>query len=96
MKWKIVFAILFFCSVAVLVFYSRMPLIQYTVTATETAHQLDKDGYPTGESYSKRPSSIVHIDNFGAIGGAIGFGIIAAGALMGFALTLGERINNKK
>lgn len=88
MKWKILFSLLFCCSVAMLMYYSRMPLIEYNIVITESVQQLDKDGYPTGEGYSKQPVTKTYKDNNAATGAAIGFGLIAAASVVGIALSL--------
>lgn len=88
MKWKLTFAFLFLTSIVALVYYSRMPLIEYTVVTTEVVQRLDEDGYPTGEGHMKQPSTKTYKDNNAAKGGALGFGIIAGASLLCFAWML--------
>jgi len=74
MKWKTLFLILF-CLFSILSYvYANKSLSIYEQTVVGTTH--DNGVIKT------------YHDNYAAIGGAIGFGIIAAAALITFAITL--------
>ena len=74
MKWKTLFLILF-CLFSILSYvYANKSLSIYEQTVVGAAH--DNGVIKT------------YHDNYAAIGGAIGFGIIAASALITFAIVL--------
>ena len=82
MQWKLIFGILFLASVVMTFIYAEKPLIIYNKTSVENI----SDSTPGGtieESVTR-----TYQDNYASIGGAIGFGVIAAGALIGLALTI--------
>ncbi|HEV8503913.1 MAG TPA: hypothetical protein VGQ53_00885 [Chitinophagaceae bacterium] len=79
MKWKVLFGILFILSVALTFIYTNKSMVVYNKSAVE---KVPSDG---GGFFEERVTRTYH-DNYAAIGGAIGFGIIAAASLLAFAI----------
>lgn len=80
MKYKIAFVILFIVSTGMMFKYAHQPLSSYSLTVEEKITDI------TGTGYNTKPLTKNYQDNYGAIGGAIGLGIIAAASLISFAL----------
>ena len=86
MNWKIAFGVLFFLSVTLMIVYANKNLIVYDKTTTEEFKETYKNENG-GTSVLSHPQNITRTyqDNYAAIGGAIGFGILAAASLLAFA-----------
>jgi hypothetical protein len=82
MKWKILFGVLFVLSVAMVFIYTNKSMIIYNKSSVENVPASN------GEIFFKEQVTRTYQDNYGAIGGAIGFGIIAAASLLAFAFTV--------
>jgi hypothetical protein len=80
MKWKILFGGLFILSVTMTFIYAKKSMIIYNKTSVENVPASD------GESFFKERVTRTYQDNYASIGGAIGFGIIAAASLLAFAI----------
>ena len=80
MKWKILFGVLFVLSVAMTFIYTNKSMIIYNKSSVENVPASD------GESFFKEQVTRTYQDNYASIGGAIGFGIIAAASLLAFAI----------
>lgn len=82
MKWKILFGVLFASSVAISFIYANRSMIVYNRSSVENVPASD------GGSFFTERVTRTYQDNYAAIGGAIGFGIIAAASLLAFAITV--------
>ena len=82
MKWKIFFAILFASSVAMTFVYTNRSLVVYNRSSVEKVPDSSGVGFFEGRV------TRTYQDNYASIGGAIGFGIIAAASLLAFAITV--------
>ena len=89
MSWKVLFGLLFIVFVALTTIYANKSMIVYTTTSVdETRHSVKEDN-GTAATYSHPQSlSRTYQDNYASIGGAIGFGIIAAASLLALAIAL--------
>lgn len=81
MKWKILFGLLFILFIILSIFYSSRSLIVYQKTANEKIQE-------TPTIYHYREVTRTYEDNYASIGGAIAFGIVAAGSIIAFAIIL--------
>jgi hypothetical protein len=84
MKWKVVFSVFFLGSVVMMFFNLKKPLVIYTRKTIENV-------YSTDSIYSPEPVTRTYQDNYAAIGGVIGFGVLAAASLISFALVVQKR-----
>jgi hypothetical protein len=84
MKWKVVFSVFFVGSVVMMFVNLKKPLVIYTRKTIENV-------YSTDSIYSPEPVTRTYQDNYAAIGGVIGFGVLAAASLISFALVLQKR-----
>jgi hypothetical protein len=82
MKWKILFGGLFILSVTLTFIYANKSMIIYNKSSVENVPA------PSGGSFFEEQVTRTYQDNYASIGGAIGFGIIAAASLLAFALTV--------
>ena len=80
MKWKTLFGGLFILSVTMTFIYANKSMIIYNKTSVENVPASD------GGSFFKEQVTRTYQDNYASIGGAIGFGIIAAASLLAFAI----------
>ena len=80
MKWKILFGGLFILSVTMTFIYASKSMIIYDKSSVEN---VPASG---GGSFFKERVTRTYQDNYASIGGAIGFGIIAAASLLAFAI----------
>ena len=89
MNWKILFGLLFIFFAALVVIYANKSLVLYERTTVEDVTHKGKDENGAMAVYSQ-PQNITRTyqDNYASIGGAIGFGIIAAAALLAFAIAV--------
>jgi len=80
MKWKILLGILFVWCIVMTFIYANKSMIIYDKSSVENVPS------PSGQSYFKETVTRTYQDNYASIGGAIGFGIIAAASLLAFAI----------
>jgi hypothetical protein len=88
MSWKIVFGFLFIVFVYLTVNYANKSMVLYAKTAVEDSRYTVKE--ESGTAVYSHPQNVTRTyqDNYASIGGAIGFGIIAAASLLAFAITV--------
>jgi len=82
MKWKILFGVLFVLFVIMTFIYGNKSMISYNKSSVENVPA------PNGGSFFEERVTRAYQDNYASIGGAIGFGIIAAASLLAFANTI--------
>lgn len=82
MKWKILFAGLFILSVTMTLIYANKSMIIYDKSSVENVPA------PNGGSFFEEQVTRTYHHNYASIGGAIGFGIIAAASLLAFAFAV--------
>jgi hypothetical protein len=82
MKWKILFGGLFILSVTMTFIYVNKSMIIYNKSSVENVPASD------GKSFFEERVTRTYQDNYASIGGAIGFGIIAAASLLAFAISV--------
>jgi len=89
MNWKLLFGFLFAIFVALAVIYANKSLILYDKVSVEEVRDTSKDENGASSVYS-HPQKVTRAyrDHYASIGGAIGFGIIAAASLLAFANTI--------
>ena len=89
MNWKFLFGFLFAVFVGLTVIYANKSLVLYDKVAVEDIRETSKDENGTSSVFS-HPQKVTRTyrDNYAAIGGAIGFGIIAAASLLAFAIII--------
>ena len=80
MKWKILFGGLFILSVTMTFIYANKSMIIYNKSSVENVPASN------GGSFFEERLTRTYQDNYASIGGAIGFGIIAAASLLAFAI----------
>jgi hypothetical protein len=80
MKWKILFGGLFILSVIMTFIYANKSMIIYNKSSVENVPASN------GGSFFEERVTRTYEDNYASIGGAIGFGIIAAASLLAFAI----------
>ena len=82
MKWRILFGTLFVWCIVMTFIYANKSMVSYNRSSVENVPTSD------GETFFKETVTRTYQDNYAAIGGAIGFGIIAAAALLAFAIVV--------
>jgi hypothetical protein len=89
MNWKFFFGFLFVAFVGLTVIYANKSLTLYDKVTVEDIRETSKDENGASSVYS-HPQKVTRTyqDNYASIGGAIGFGIIAAASLLAFAITI--------
>jgi len=80
MKWKILFGVLFVLSVIMTFTYTNKSMVIYNKTSVEKVPDSE------GKSFFEEQVTRTYEDNYASIGGAIGFGIIAAASLLALAI----------
>jgi hypothetical protein len=91
MKWKIIYGVIFFISIFFLFYYSNKRAVIYQKALVEeiTDSIKNEQGIISTLSHPEKVTR-VYQDNFASIGGAIGFGLIAAASILAFALTINK------
>ena len=89
MKWKLLFGLFFIIFVTLTVIYANKSLVLFDRVTIEDVRETSKDENGTTSVYS-HPQKITRTyqDNYASMGGAIGFGVIAAASLLAFAITI--------
>jgi hypothetical protein len=82
MKWKILFGFLFVLSVMMTFIYTNKSMVTYNKASIENVP------VSGGESFSVERVTRTYQDNYASIGGAIGFGVIAAASLLALAIVV--------
>jgi hypothetical protein len=82
MKWKILFGVLFVLSVTMTFINTNKSMVSYNKSSVE---KVPASG---GGSFFEEQVTRTYQDNYAAIGGAIGFGIIAAASLLALAIVV--------
>jgi hypothetical protein len=82
MKWKILFGVLFVLSVTMTFIYTNKSMVIYNKSSLENVPDSG------GETFSEQRVTRTYQDNYASIGGAIGFGLIAAASLLALAFVV--------
>jgi len=89
MKLKVVYSLIFAISILLMVFYASKKLVLYDKSAIEEVKKFSGIENGVSTTYSS-PQKVTRTyqDNYASIGGAIGFGIVAAASLLAFAIAV--------
>jgi TRAP-type C4-dicarboxylate transport system permease small subunit len=87
MNWKLLFAALFILFLSLSWMYANKTAVSYQKVSTEDVSKVTRDENGAAIILS-HPHDVqrTYQENYAAAGGAIGFGIIAAAALVGLAI----------
>ena len=82
MKWKILFGVLFVVSITITFIYANKSMVVYNKSSVEKVPSF------SGETFSVERVTRTYQDNYASIGGAIGFGVLAAASLLALAIVV--------
>ena len=89
MKYHFFLSTLLIFSIILSVYFSNRQLIVYEKTSKENVPDGSGNGF-----FLKEVTKTYHV-NYAAIGGAIAFGVIAAGCVVGLSITLRDKQTSK-